>query len=140
MKPVRCAIYARYSSDMQSRRSAEDQIRECREYAARQGWTVVIAERDEATNASAMAGRAGYRPDSDRDLDGNGVRLAVRFEPCAVEAPIVREIFARYADGESKTSIARWLNERAVRPATQAGRTPADAFGDNGPRRRSVRC
>lgn len=37
----RCAIYARYSSDRQSPTSIDDQIRKCREYAARQGWTVL---------------------------------------------------------------------------------------------------
>jgi site-specific DNA recombinase len=40
-KLTRCAIYARYSSDMQRESSIEDQIRKCREYAAKQGWVVV---------------------------------------------------------------------------------------------------
>lgn len=39
--PKRCVIYARYSSEMQRESSVEDQIRKCREYAARQGWVVV---------------------------------------------------------------------------------------------------
>ncbi|MGC2330594.1 MAG: recombinase family protein [Candidatus Acidiferrales bacterium] len=38
---LRCAIYARYSSDRQSPASIDDQIRKCREYAARQGWEVL---------------------------------------------------------------------------------------------------
>ncbi len=38
---MKVAIYARYSSDRQSERSIEDQIRLCRERAAREGWTVV---------------------------------------------------------------------------------------------------
>ncbi len=38
---LRCAIYARFSSDRQSPISIEDQIRKCREYAKRQGWTVL---------------------------------------------------------------------------------------------------
>jgi site-specific DNA recombinase len=41
LTPKRCAIYARYSSEMQRESSVEDQIRKCREYAARQGWVVV---------------------------------------------------------------------------------------------------
>jgi site-specific DNA recombinase len=40
-KPKRCAIYARYSSDMQRESSIEDQIRKCRDYAVKQGWIVV---------------------------------------------------------------------------------------------------
>ena len=36
---IRVALYARYSSDNQRDASIEDQLRQCREYAARQGWT-----------------------------------------------------------------------------------------------------
>ena len=38
---LRCAIYARYSSDQQSPLSITDQIRKCREYANQQGWSVL---------------------------------------------------------------------------------------------------
>jgi DNA invertase Pin-like site-specific DNA recombinase len=38
---TKVAIYARYSSDRQSERSIEDQVRLCRERANREGWTVV---------------------------------------------------------------------------------------------------
>ncbi|HXA67026.1 MAG TPA: recombinase family protein [Bryobacteraceae bacterium] len=38
---LRCAIYARYSSDLQSPMSIADQVRMCREYAALQGWSVL---------------------------------------------------------------------------------------------------
>lgn len=38
---MRCAIYARYSSDIQSERSLVDQIAEARAYAAKRGWTIV---------------------------------------------------------------------------------------------------
>ncbi|HTA45980.1 MAG TPA: recombinase family protein [Bryobacteraceae bacterium] len=37
---IRCAIYARYSSDLQRESSMEDQIRQCREYAANRGWAI----------------------------------------------------------------------------------------------------
>jgi DNA invertase Pin-like site-specific DNA recombinase len=45
---------------MQSTHSADDQTRECRAYAERQGWVVVIVERDEAVRAGALAARDGY--------------------------------------------------------------------------------
>lgn len=45
---------------MQSASSADDQIRDCREYAARQGWEVVGVEKDEAVRAGALAARDGY--------------------------------------------------------------------------------
>jgi site-specific DNA recombinase len=35
---LRCAIYARYSTDKQNPLSIDDQIRKCREFAARNGW------------------------------------------------------------------------------------------------------
>lgn len=41
MNPLRCAVYARYSSDRQSPSSIVDQVRKCREYAERQGWQVL---------------------------------------------------------------------------------------------------
>ncbi len=37
---MRCAIYARYSSDMQKPESIDDQIRECKRYAEKRGWRV----------------------------------------------------------------------------------------------------
>jgi site-specific DNA recombinase len=41
VKQLRCAIYARFSSDRQSPTSISDQIRKCRDYAARHGWLVL---------------------------------------------------------------------------------------------------
>ena len=38
---LRCAVYARYSSDRQSPLSITDQVRKCREFAERQGWQVL---------------------------------------------------------------------------------------------------
>ena len=38
---VRCAIYARYSSDRQSPASIDDQLRKCREYADQKGLDVL---------------------------------------------------------------------------------------------------
>ena len=38
---MKCAVYSRYSDAKQSTSSIEDQIRKCREYAARNGWTVL---------------------------------------------------------------------------------------------------
>jgi site-specific DNA recombinase len=54
---TRCAIYARYSSDMQRDTSIEDQVRRCEEYATSQGWTVTATYADRAISGSAMLGR-----------------------------------------------------------------------------------
>jgi site-specific DNA recombinase len=59
----RCAIYTRYSSDLQRESSIEDRIRRCREYAVRQGWTVVeeFVVADKAISAASVAGRDGLQ-------------------------------------------------------------------------------
>jgi site-specific DNA recombinase len=56
---IRCAIYARYSSDLQRLTSIEDQLRRCREYASQQGWIIVeeYVRCDEARSAATLAGR-----------------------------------------------------------------------------------
>jgi DNA invertase Pin-like site-specific DNA recombinase len=51
---MRVAIYARYSSDMQSDHSIEDQLRLCREKAERDGWTVVKSYEDRATSGATL--------------------------------------------------------------------------------------
>jgi site-specific DNA recombinase len=51
----RCAIYARYSSDLQSATSLEDQQRLCRAYAERQNWTVVSLFEDAALSGFGVA-------------------------------------------------------------------------------------
>ncbi|MFV1877799.1 recombinase family protein, partial [Nioella sp.] len=51
---MRAAIYARFSTDMQRDASIEDQIRSCREYAARQGLKVVEAYSDRAVSGASL--------------------------------------------------------------------------------------
>lgn len=50
--PTRAALYARYSSDRQRETSIADQLRGCRDRAAREGWPVVATHSDEAVSAS----------------------------------------------------------------------------------------
>ena len=57
---MRCAIYARYSSDLQSAASIEDQVRLCRAHADRMGWDVVDVFEDRAISG-ASAIRPGYQ-------------------------------------------------------------------------------
>ena len=51
---IRVAIYARFSSQMQSEASIEDQVRICRERAAREGWTVTEVFSDIAVSGASM--------------------------------------------------------------------------------------
>jgi site-specific DNA recombinase len=57
----RIAIYARYSTDLQSPTSIEDQIQLCRAYADRQGWVVVATHHDAALSGFGVEQRPGYQ-------------------------------------------------------------------------------
>lgn len=57
---MRAAIYARYSSDLQSPNSIGDQLRECREHAAQQGWTVAREFSDAAISGASLV-RSGMQ-------------------------------------------------------------------------------
>ena len=56
---VRCASYARYSTDRQNPLSAEDQIRKCREHAQNQNWLVL---EDHIYRDEALSGTSDDRP------------------------------------------------------------------------------
>ena len=76
---TRAAIYARYSTDLQSERSAEDQIALCRDFAEREGLTVTATYRDEARSGASVLGRDGL-------LDLLDAARHDRFEVVIVEA------------------------------------------------------
>jgi site-specific DNA recombinase len=57
----RAAIYARFSSDLQRDRSIEDQVALCREYAVRNGYTVVAVFSDRAITGSSFLLRSGIQ-------------------------------------------------------------------------------
>jgi len=61
---TRAAIYARFSTDKQNERSAEDQAALCRAHAAAQGWQVVEAFAD-----LAISGATRNRPGLNALLD-----------------------------------------------------------------------
>ena len=50
----RVALYARYSSDQQREASIEDQLRLCRLYAEKQGWTIVDSRQDRAVSGASL--------------------------------------------------------------------------------------
>ena len=63
---LRCAAYARYSSDLQSPRSIEDQLRICREYANARGF---IYLEEHVYVDEALSGVGADRPGLNRLLD-----------------------------------------------------------------------
>ena len=58
---MRCAIYARYSSDLQHNRSIDDQIRNCRRFAQKREWTFLDDHiyTDRAISGASVLGRTG---------------------------------------------------------------------------------
>ena len=63
MSAMRCACYARFSSDLQRQTSIDDQLAVARRYADQQGWTVLEAHvyTDEGLSGISMDGRAGVQ-------------------------------------------------------------------------------
>jgi site-specific DNA recombinase len=57
---MKVAMYARYSSDNQRDASIADQLRVCREFAARQGWSVVREFTDHAISGATLL-RSGFQ-------------------------------------------------------------------------------
>jgi site-specific DNA recombinase len=62
-RDMRTACYARYSTEMQRETSIEDQLRSCREYAQREGWTWQAEHvySDPAISGSSIDGRPGIQ-------------------------------------------------------------------------------
>jgi site-specific DNA recombinase len=60
-RKIRCAIYTRYSSDLQRPTSSEDQIRNCRAAAKDKGWDVLdeYIRSDEEVSGRTLVGRDG---------------------------------------------------------------------------------
>jgi DNA invertase Pin-like site-specific DNA recombinase len=56
---VNAVIYSRFSTDRQNESSIADQVRVCREYAERQGWTVSEAYEDQGISGAALGNRPG---------------------------------------------------------------------------------
>src|ERR1700722_15549095 len=56
---MRCAIYARYSSDLQRESSVEDQFRKCRTFVDPKGWIVLdeYVRSDHEISGAALTGR-----------------------------------------------------------------------------------
>jgi site-specific DNA recombinase len=54
---MRAVIYARYSSELQSEASIEDQIEVCRRFAEQHGWAIVDTYSD-----AAISGASRFRP------------------------------------------------------------------------------
>src|SRR5919201_5492367 len=117
---MKVAIYARYSSDNQRDASIADQLRVCREFAARHGWTVVQEFTDHAISGATLL-RSGFQALMRDALNG-------RFDIVLAEALDLFEV-ARYRrpHGENKagcgdaTSGSFEARQNRIEPAQELG-------------------
>jgi hypothetical protein len=141
----RCAIYARYSSDLQSPTSIDDQLQLCRAYADRQGWAIITTFRDAALSGFGVEQRPGYQqlvaavgatpPGFDtilvEDLSrltrdtGELLRLYHRLRLKGIDSGGAHVAYAPKQSSKAMTPgppslRARWSASR-VKPATSAG-------------------
>ena len=77
---LRCAIYARYSSDRQSPASIQDQLRKCREFAKEREWEFQDAH---VYTDEALSGAGADRPGLVKLLD------AVSRLPCPFDVVLL---------------------------------------------------
>ena len=61
----RAVIYARYSSDKQKEASIEQQVKECSDYIARKGYSLIRVYSDSAKSASRRGGIQFYHSERD---------------------------------------------------------------------------
>src|SRR5271170_1000679 len=118
--PRRCAIYARYSSNMQDKCSIADQIRECREAIEHQGWVVVeeFICFDKAKSGQSRLGRTGldtliaHAQQKQKQIDTIVIDDTSRFGRNLSETLPLTEILAYDGVGLyfAKQELASWDN------------------------------
>ncbi len=100
---------ARYSSDLQNPKSADDQLREIVEYCHTNGWTVVGQEKDEGRTGRTTVGRTGFEK----------AMAAAQAGECDI---IVVEDISRFARNAADTLVAaQKLDEVNVALCTVGG-------------------
>lgn len=98
---MKTAIYARYSTDRQNDTSIADQLRVCREYAARKGWTVTAEHTDEGISGTALGNRPAVLQLLKKAMGGE------------LDALIIMELW-RLARSEDLPQVIRRLKFRKV--------------------------
>lgn len=98
---MKCAIYARYSSDLQRETSIADQIRKCREFAIPKGWLVLedYVRYDQALSGASLAGR-----DALHALLADAKRMPRPFDRILIDdtSRLARDV------AEALTMVATW--------------------------------
>lgn len=92
---LRAAIYARYSSDLQSASSIDDQVRSCSKWASREGWTVVKVYTDKAVSGASMHRPGLQRLLEDCRLGGINIVLAEALDRISRDQEGVAAVYKR---------------------------------------------
>jgi site-specific DNA recombinase len=114
---MRTAIYARYSSDLQSEASIEDQIRLCREHATREGMSVFKEYTDYAISGGSLGNRPGMLTLLDAAKRGDfNVLIAEALDRISRDQEDIAAIFKRlsHADVRIITLSEGEINELHV--------------------------
>lgn len=101
--PLLAVLYARYSTDLQSEKSVDDQLALCRAYAAREGYKIVGEFHDAAKSGASIIGRDGLQ-----DL------LAAAYAG-KCDAVIVEALDRLSRDMEDMAGIHKRLTHRGVK-------------------------
>ena len=104
---VRCAIYARYSSDNQREASIEDQLRICREHAEKLGWHVVESYADHATSGANLLRPGIQRLLADASASMVDIILAESLDRLSRDQEDTAAIFKRLGLPTSRSSRFR---------------------------------
>jgi site-specific DNA recombinase len=97
---MRCAIYARYSSDRQNPNSIADQIRKCRLYAESKGWQVL---NDSIYTDEALSGTRSDRPAYQQ------LMKAVKSSSCPFDAILFEDTSRLWRDQEEQAHALKQL-------------------------------
>ena len=98
---MRAVIYARYSSDLQSEASIDDQVRVCREHAEREGMTVVEIYSDYAISGGSLSNRPGMLSLLDAAKSGTcDVLIAEALDRISRDQEDIAAIFKRLRHAE----------------------------------------
>jgi len=98
---MRAVIYARYSSDLQTEASIDDQVRLCRERAERDGLSVVDVFTDYAISGGALSNRPGMLSLMDRAKhDAFDVVIAEALDRISRDQEDIAAIYKRLSHAE----------------------------------------
>ena len=109
------ALYARYSSDNQRGASIADQLRECRTYADRQGWSVVQEYTDHAISGASLLRPGVQALLSDSGAGRYDIVLTEALDRLSRDQEDIAAVFKRLPASVAPAQCA-WVSGKSLRP------------------------